>query len=215
MRQTGLELIALLLSLLCCHLLEGAAWRQPQFENYLSQKDDLPLDQTDAMKLQNSYPLEKGEYYPYSWLESPPSEQRQDMTRLRRMAGVLPNLDAKANRGRVLYEIMILLKKTYQKAAIECILKGPYPCESPLLAQGDMFNEGLGLRASAEDYAKARAIEMLVAHENMANEKATGLSKRGRMLSVDQSLHSLDRGDHESSTGDRLESSLSKLNVLG
>ncbi len=214
MRQTGLELITLLPSLLCCHLLEGAAWRQPQFENYLNQKDDLPLDQTDAMEIQNSYQLERGEYHPYSWLESP-SEHSQDMTRLRRMAGVLPNLDAKANRGRVLYEIMILLKKAYQKAAIECILKGPYPCENPLLTQSGMNNKGLAHHPLAEDYAKARALERLVAHENMANEKATGLNKRGRMLSVDQSLHSLDRGDHESSTGDRLESSLSKLNVLG
>ena len=41
------------------------------------------------------------------------------------------------------------------------------------------------------------------------------LSKRVPMISVDQSLHAIDRGQQESSIGDRQESSLSRLDTIG
>ncbi len=220
MRRAGLELITLLLSILCCHLLEGAAWRQPQFENNFSQNEALALDDIAAIETHNSNPLERGEYMPESWLESRRA-QIPDITRFGSLGEILSNMEPKGHRGRVLYNIMDLLKASYQKAAIECIMRGPYPCRNPLLSQDTMFNgdmrDYVDIPASslAEDYAKARAIKGLVENNAMGNNKGTNLSKRGRMLSVDQSLHSLDRGETESSAGDRLESSLSKLNVLG
>ena len=50
---------------------------------------------------------------------------------------------------------------------------------------------------------------------NMFQKYQKGPSKRGPMISVDQSLHAIDKGEQRSSVGDRRESSMSRLDMIG
>lgn len=106
----------------------------------------------------------------------------------------------------------IMIEESLMKYSIRCLLHDPRAClKADWIRAQQNSNDWLKLAiAIATDNYEVRSE---IKKRFLKHQK--GLSKRGPMISVDQSLHVIDQGMQKSSAGDRRESSMSRLDMIG
>ena len=122
-----------------------------------------------------------------------------------------------------------MIKKTLIKYSIECFLRDSHACLKAdwLRAQQDRI-EGLLLfievvdqneesqESDINNYTEENIRDEVTREiRDKFHENKNNLRKRGPLISVDQSLHAVNTGPLRSSSADRQESSLSRLDILG
>ena len=115
-----------------------------------------------------------------------------------------------------------IIENTMIKYSIECFLHSSRAClkadwlrAQRLIEISDQNEESR--ESDIENYTEEKIIDEVTREiRNKLHENKNNLTKRGPMISVDQSLHAVNKGSLvRSSASDRQESSLSRLDVLG
>ena len=115
-----------------------------------------------------------------------------------------------------------IIENTMIKYSIECFLHNSRACLKADWLRAQRLIEILdqteeSRESDIENYTEEKIIDEVTREiRNKLHENKHNLTKRGPMISVDQSLHAVNKGSLvRSSASDRQESSLSRLDVLG